>query len=526
MPSRLPMLSLRVLAFVGVIAALGLWGWQVYRVIDEQPRSATITGLSLAAGAIGCAAIVVWTWCVVENARRLLEPAKTQELPRPWRAVATWVLPMLYVVAAVAVVGYLSRRLHTPVEGTSSPVPLIVAVGALLVALPITYHPLSYLAWVARRLGGASIPILRWFWVPVVLGAVGVLSVAGLRALGAFDDADDVIAPPWVIGVIAIGPCVVLVALGWRASSSMEDAVDLAFSRRRGQVEARVHRRSVLHRGVDALFGNERPRTGRADLRGHVRQVAGVGLLRLTVVTLIAGLALLTVVGAAVMFLFWREANDGVLLQSQSDRAWDVLDMLQTAERILALALLVMATLWTFVAVLNVRLASGRRRNPLLAALAWPAAGAAIWIIGERMVDSGSGGRTLAGFAAQAAVLYVPFFFLERASAAVGARRTPFRITYVFGVVLLVHVEGLGGLSTIAEVADADRFGRLAGYLALGALVQLLSTLAVTEACQSLETATAHEAEHHNFLVDQRTHAASTGSPLHPDVAPPQFITD
>ena len=40
--------------------------------------------------------------------------------------------------------------------------------------------------------------------------------------------------------------------------------------------------------------------------------------------------------------------------------------------------------------------------------------------------------------------------------------------------------------------------------LPLGAVVLLLSTLAVTEACRSIGNAAQYEAEHHNALVDQR----------------------
>ena len=42
---------------------------------------------------------------------------------------------------------------------------------------------------------------------------------------------------------------------------------------------------------------------------------------------------------------------------------------------------------WTFVTVFNVRLASGRRRNPLIAMVAWPAAVAGIWAVADRVGD-------------------------------------------------------------------------------------------------------------------------------------------
>jgi hypothetical protein len=226
--------------------------------------------------------------------------------------------------------------------------------------------------------------------------------------------------------------------------------------------------------------------------------------VRLIIVTLLAGLALLSGIGAAVMFMFWDEARDGLLLASQRERAWNMLSVLHTIERAVAYVLIGVVSIWTFLTVLNVRLATGRRRNPILAAASWPAAGIGLWVIGDRLVHEQPAGSVVMGFVAQAVVLYVPFLLLERAAEAVGARRTPLRIVYGAGVVLLVYIQGLGGLSNIAETGDTAQYGRLAGYLLLGALVQLLSTLAVTDASSVIAVASARGAEHHNFLMGQR----------------------
>ena len=146
---------------------------------------------------------------------------------------------------------------------------------------------------------------------------------------------------------------------------------------------------------------------------------------------------------------------------------------------------------------------SGRRRNPLIAAVAWPAVAMGIWVLADRLAADPSVGAIILGFGAQAALLYVPFFLLERTADVVDARRAPLRVAYGVGVVLLVYFQTLGGLTTIEQSADAN-FGRLAGFLALGALLELLSTLAVSEACRAIESATEHEALLHNALVDQR----------------------
>jgi len=88
----------------------------------------------------------------------------------------------------------------------------------------------------------------------------------------------------------------------------------------------------------------------------------------------------------------------------------------------------------------------------------------------------------------------------------------------VFAVVLLVHIQGLAGLATVTETTDGADYGRLAWYLAIGAVVQLLSTLAVTEATRTIGGAAAREAEHHNFLAGQRR-AAEKAVPASSDVS-------
>jgi hypothetical protein len=451
---------------------------------------------------LGLGGVLAWTWIVVENARRLVSLATTNDPPRPWAAVASWALPIGFVLLAAVAVAWTAASADDSTTGDSS-APFIVALVALLLLLPLMYRPLTALSGVVRRLGGSTVELVQWVWVPIVTAAVGVGALAVLELLGAFDDSADTV-PLWAVAVVALGPCVLLLLLGWRAAAAVEDAVDLAFDRRVGRRRTNDRPRHRLGHTFDRLvFGRGSARAQR-DARGRVRQVPGADLLRIALVTMIAGLALVGVVGAVVMFLFWQEARDGVLLQSQRDRVVDVLATLRDLERILTFVVVWVAAAWSFVAVTNVRLAAGRRRNPLIAAISWPAAGAAVWLIGERAHDGGSTARVVVGFVAQAAVLYVPFLLLERSAAAVGARQTPFRITWGFGVILLVHVEGLGGLSTVNVLGDADGLGRTAGYLLLGALVTLLATLAVTGACSSLQDACEHEVDHHNFLVAHR----------------------
>ena len=503
----------RVLGASSVTVAFALSGWQVQRAIDGQTRSDSITWWSIAAAVVAALAVLIWTWVATENARRLVSPATTQELPNPKRAVATWILPFAFVATAMLVVTYLSRRPEAQSDDTISSVPLAFAVLSLLLAIPLTYRPVHYMAGIVRQVGGYSAKLAQWMWVPVVLAMVGVASIALLRYGGAVDGTTEEWAPLWVIAVVAIAPCIVVILLAWRAADSVEQAIKFAFARRGGARE--LDSKSPSGAKVPGASAVRVQST--VDIRRKVRQLPGANLLRITLVAMLAGLALLSLVGAVVMFLFWQESNDTQLLPSQIDRAWDTIAALHQAERVLAFAVLGLASLWTFVAVLNVRMASGRRRNPLVAALAWPAAGIGIWTIADSLIVDQPTGSVIAGLVAQSFVLYIPFFLLERSAEAVGARRTPIRIAYVLGVVLLVYIQGLGGLSTISDSVDDLNYGRLAGYLLLGSLVQLLSTLAITDASRAITEAATREAEHHNLLAEQHSNAAQSGSAV-PDV--------
>lgn len=516
-PDLLPMLLFRLIGAVALVVGFALVALQTYRVVEdttlaEDTWSDALTWWAVLAGVIAGGAVLAWTWAVTENARRLLAPASTRELPDPRRALATWVLPFSFATVATAVVAVLAERHETSPDGSSSSLPLAVAVLSLVLVIPMTYRPVNHLAGVIRQLGGYSVELARWMWVPVMLALMGVVSIVLLRIGGAVEDTGDELAPLWVVAVVGIAPCVVVILLMWRAATLVEEAITFAVRRRRGPLSD---------------VGPTRRRTGvsKVDVRQHVRQVPGADLLRLALVSALAGLALLGVVGAIVMVLFWQESRDGLIGATDSERAWDALRALHDVERVVAFAVLALASVWTFVTVLNVRLASGRRRNPLVAALSWPAAGAALWIIADRWIVDQPAGTVVAGLAAQAAVLYVPFILLERAAEAVGARRTPIRIAYVFAVVLLVHIQGLAGLATITQTNDTAEYGRLAWYLAIGAVVQLLSTLAVTEATRAISGAAAREAEHHNFLAGQRRVAAQA-KPAGPVAAPGPTVSE
>ncbi len=491
----------RIAGAASLTATFALMGWQVRGLIDDQGWSSGLMWASVATGLVTALCVLVWTWIATDNARRLVQPAVRSSLPDPKAAALTWAVPFALVGVAIGAVAMLGSQVDPGDDQSVSALPLAVAVIALLLAIPMTYRPLAHLAGVVRQVGGYSVRLAQWMWVPVVLGVVGIASIVALRFAG-FDDGDATDsagwAPLWVVAVVGIAPCLIVVLLAWRAAASVEDAINVASMRRRGGSST----------GPSGSKGAPKARTVRRGLGpdrvARIELVPGAELLRLVIVTLVAGLAMLSVVGAVVTTMLWLDSNENGLQEIERERTWDTLDALRAASTGVTIALLVAASAWSFVIVLNVRAASGRRRNPIIAAVAWPVAAGAVWWIADRVIVDASIGRVVLGFAAQAAVLLVPFLVLERSAEAIEARRTPLRIVYVLAVVLLVHVQGLGGLSRLPDSFTTTDVGRLAGYLAIGALILLCTTLAVTEACRSLWRACRYEADHHNMLVGQR----------------------
>jgi hypothetical protein len=506
------MLPWRVVGAVSLGSMFALMSWEIQRVVDDQPWVGSIMWWSIVAGVVTALCVLGWTWTVADNVRRIVEPAATREPPNSLRIASSWAAPFALIAFAGAIVASLGEQVAGASDTSVSTVPLVVAVIALLLSIPLTYRPLFLLAGLVRQVGGQSARLAQWMWVPVALALVGVGSIVALEVSGNGRVSDGAVAignqslPLWVVGAIALAPCLIAILLAWRGSSSVEEAVELAAARRHGEVRTTTRRR-----------GARTHPTAAAVARNRVRLIPGDNLLRLAIGTLLAGLAMLWVIGAAVVLSFWLESDGGDLLVSQRARAQDGLSALQAAATSVAVALLVVATLWTFVAVTNARMASGTRRNPLVAAAAWPAATLGVMVVADRFVVDQPAGSVLLGLALQIALLWVPFRLLERVATTVDARRVPVRTAMISVALVLVFTQVQGGLTGVGDATDVGRFAAL---LALGALVQLLATLAVTEACRTIDAATERMADEHNHLVERRELAAKPTATPEPSPVP------
>jgi hypothetical protein len=214
----------------------------------------------------------------------------------------------------------------------------------------------------------------------------------------------------------------------------------------------------------------------------------GESVLRVVMSLLLAALCLLTVAGAVVLLLLWQQGRDSGVLTSQLDRTWDIIDSLRVVERWVAFAVVPVAMAIIALEAINVGRATGNGRNPVVAALSLPVGLIAAWLVGREWV-AGSDDvlDQVAGLAVQIALLALPVIFVERIALTAEARRRPLRATYLLGAAYLAQMQFLGALSTIERADDSAEWGRLGAYLVIAGLIQVLGTLAATEAVRSIE---------------------------------------
>lgn len=237
--------------------------------------------------------------------------------------------------------------------------------------------------------------------------------------------------------------------------------------------------------------------------------LAGTAPLRTATAIGLWLLALATLAGGVLLLLLWQQERSVGVLTTQVERVWDLLQVVRNAEVVIAAATVPFAVAWIALSTFNVCRVSARRRYPAFVALTLPAALFGVWLVGDRIVAASEDrAGEIAGMALQAMVLAVPLVALEFVANAVGARRNPFRAAYLLGVVLVVHVQVLDGLSTIDDLADPDRWGLLAAYLILGALIQVLFALAVIEGCRAFDEAAEHRYAQRRSFAETVLHDA------------------
>jgi hypothetical protein len=251
-----------------------------------------------------------------------------------------------------------------------------------------------------------------------------------------------------------------------------------------------------------AITGEVVERSSRPAKATALPPIAGTGLLRLGFTGMIFLASATTAAGAALMTMLWLQHRDSGVLTTDVDRVWDLFEYLQMIERLVAFAIVPIALGWLVLATLNVRRATGQRRNPVAAAAAFLVGVAGMWYIGAEMVAPADGDwvDVAVGIVFQSVLVALVLLVLERLAEAAEARRRGLHLSAIVGIVYLAHLQTFGGLSNTEATDDPTKWGMLAVYLVIGALIQTVGALAASEAGRAIESGSQHRYElRHRF---------------------------
>lgn len=221
------------------------------------------------------------------------------------------------------------------------------------------------------------------------------------------------------------------------------------------------------------------------------RPVPGSSIMRTLVTIGLSALALLTLAGGILLLLMWQQERSSGLLTTQLERTWDLFDTLQAVELVVACICVPLIVLWATLATVNVRRISGGRRNPIVPVVLLVVAVAGVWAVRREIVEPADAWWVAAlGMGLQALLMALPIVALERVAEVAEARRRPLRATYLLGVLCLAAVQFLGALSTVESSTEPAEWGRIASYMIVLALLQVIAALAANEALRAIEVAT------------------------------------
>ena len=178
--------------------------------------------------------LVGWSALAMLDAARLVPATRYRQPSRAWVAVVLWLGAFAAPVGAFAVIDRLRERVA---DSSDDPVPIAIAVGALLLCFMLVWLPFRYHVRQANRIGAPVRVVAAWFWLPL-LTAVGVFAVMAfglhdLLAENGFTDLERTVQVAVLYGV----PALMFTMTTWRATTVFDEVIELRWMRWRNEWE-------------------------------------------------------------------------------------------------------------------------------------------------------------------------------------------------------------------------------------------------------------------------------------------------
>ncbi len=227
------LLALTLLVAIGVTLAteygLGPGG------LVEQP-------VVIVPHALAALLLTVWSALAMADVERITPARMYQRRARASVAATLWVLAFAAPLGGWLLVDRVRERFDQPDDDG-----WVVAAATLvvLVCFLVIWLPFRYVAHHGRRAGAPTAILVGWFWLPLVaaVGAVGIVALGLDDSLadGGMSDLDRTIQLAVGYGV----PMFVFTLATWRATTVVDEVVDLRWRRWRAEWNQTLERMSA-----------------------------------------------------------------------------------------------------------------------------------------------------------------------------------------------------------------------------------------------------------------------------------------
>jgi hypothetical protein len=185
--------------------------------------SAVITTYLLAACLLVC-----WSALAMLDAKRLVPATPYHRSSSALLAVGLWLVAFAAPVGALRVVGWARDRFTDTPDDVAV---VMVTIAAILVCFLLVWMPFHYHTTQAHRIGAPVRVVAAWFWLPLV-ATVGVVLVDSLGLAAMLDDGGLTAQERAVQVAVLFGvPALMLALATWRATTVMDEVIDLRWRR-------------------------------------------------------------------------------------------------------------------------------------------------------------------------------------------------------------------------------------------------------------------------------------------------------
>ncbi len=178
--------------------------------------------------------LVCWSALAMVDAKRLVPATLYHRSSSALLVVVLWLTAFVAPVAAFRVVEWARERFADNPDDVAV---VMATIAAVLVCFLLVWTPFHYHASQAHRIGAPVRVVAAWFWVPLI-AAVGVVLVDALGLADSLEDGGVTASERMVQVAVVFGvPALVLALCTWRATTVIDEVIDLRWRRWRKEWE-------------------------------------------------------------------------------------------------------------------------------------------------------------------------------------------------------------------------------------------------------------------------------------------------